>query len=32
MKFFKQVINKAIRAGLITVDPFNGYKISIERS
>lgn len=31
MKFFKQVINKAIRAGLITVDPFNGYKISIER-
>ena len=31
MKFFKQVINKAIRAGMITVDPFNGYKISIER-
>lgn len=31
MKFFKQVINKAIRAGLITVDPFNGYKISVQR-
>ncbi len=31
MKFFKQVINKAIRAGLIGVDPFNGYKISVER-
>ena len=31
MKFFKQVINKAIRAGLIFVDPFNGYKISTER-
>ena len=31
MKFFKQVTNKAIRAGLITVDPFNGYKISCER-
>ncbi len=31
MKFFKQVINKAIRAGLITVDPFNGYKISEQR-
>lgn len=31
LKFFKQVINKAIRAGMITVDPFNGYKISIER-
>ena len=31
MKFFKQVINKAIRAGLIFVDPFNGYKISVQR-
>ena len=31
MKFFKQVIYKAIRAGLITVDPFNGYKISVQR-
>lgn len=31
MKFFKQVINKGIRAGLIFVDPFNGYKISCER-
>lgn len=31
MKFFKQVINKAIRAGMIGVDPFNGYKISTER-
>lgn len=31
MKFFKQVINKAIRQGLIFVDPFNGYKISCER-
>ena len=31
MKFFKQVINKAIRAGMITVDPFVGYKISIQR-
>lgn len=31
MKFFKQVINKGIRAGLIFVDPFNGYKISTER-
>ncbi len=30
-RFFKQVINKAIRAGLIFVDPFNGYKISTER-
>lgn len=31
MKFFKQVINKGIRAGLIFIDPFNGYKISCER-
>ena len=31
MKFFKQVIDKGIRAGLIFVDPFNGYKISCER-
>lgn len=31
MKFFRQVINKAIRAGLITVDPFIGYRIICER-
>lgn len=31
MKFFKQVINKGIRAGLIFVDPFNGYRIAVER-
>ena len=31
MKFFKQVINKAIRRGLISIDPFNGYKISMQR-
>ena len=31
MKFFKQVINKAIRGGLISIDPFNGYKISMQR-
>lgn len=31
MKFFRQVINKAIRSGMITVDPFIGYRILCER-
>lgn len=31
MKFFKQVINKALRAGLMGIDPFLGYKISTQR-